>query len=99
MDKEQIKQHIVCNILPQKYKPFSTPSDLYESGQIVGYNQALQDTHDKLDEVIGYIYADLREKIEKMASHDVDMGDYVVETKKCYIEKQRLLDSLTTNQE
>jgi len=104
MNKEQLKQHIVNNILPQKYKPFSTPSDLYESGQIVGYNQARQEDNDKLDEVIDYIYADLREKIDKLEMFDIEMSledglEIVERVTMTFITAKDIKDLLTPNQE
>lgn len=37
-------------------------------------------------------------EIEKMASHGVDMGEYVVETKKCYIEKDTIIELINTKE-
>lgn len=95
MNKEQLKQHIVENILPQEKDTTYGVAGGLPYAEDLGYNRALQDTHNKLDEVVNYIYADLREKIEKVESHLIEITDYEVAN---MFVKQDILDLLTNKE-
>lgn len=83
MTKPELKQHIIEKILPQSKLPVHQRSVVMEM-EVDVYNKALHDTHAKLDEVIDFIYADLREKIVELYQdeHPVDCidGETPVET-------------------
>lgn len=66
MQKEQLKQYVVENILPQE----KSISQIIADERNEGYNKARQEDYDKLDEVIDYIYADLEEKVESLCDGD-----------------------------
>lgn len=98
-----MQDHIKNNILPQE-KEERHRANQYLEDISIAYNQALSEVHAVLPQVIEYIYADLREKIDKLEMFDIEMSledglEIVERVTMTFITAKDIKDLLTPNQE